>query len=128
MASKKLYIVNERMLKWMDYSIQVGKAENQKDWGERIGFPHTNISQVRSGVQGFTLVQIEQAARLIKGNINWLFGLEANMLREAAGASPLELLKAATAAIETQYGLNGHDPSPRRLTNRSNKSAKTTGK
>lgn len=118
--STKLYIVNERMLRWMDYAIQNGKAEHQKDWCERIGFPSPNISQVRSGAQGFTLVQIERAARLISGNVNWLFGLEDHMIRLQQRHSPLEILKAATASIEAQMDLT---PRKSRMVQRSKKKA-----
>jgi hypothetical protein len=102
MPTKKLYKVNDRMLRWMQYSIERGKADNKKDWCSKVGFPFANLSQVRRGDQGFTLEQIEQASKLINGNINWLFNLEVNMLRKSKIHTPMELLNQAKVAIETE--------------------------
>lgn len=102
----KLNIVNERMFKWMEHAINMKICENQKDWCKRIGFPVPNISQVKSGTQSFTLSQIEQAARLVKGNMNWLWDLEPNMLRLSKPLSPMELLQQATVAIEYQLDMH----------------------
>jgi hypothetical protein len=107
MASKKLYIVNQRMLKWMQYAVETGKADNQKDWCDQIGFPFTNISQIKNGLQGFTLGQIEKASKLINGNMNWLWNLETNVLRKSKQHTAIELLRQATTVIETELGLNG---------------------
>lgn len=111
----KLNIVNERMFRWMEHAVTMKICDNQKDWCQRIGFPHTNISQVKSGVQSFTLSQIEQAARLVKGNMNWLWDFEPNMLRTSKPLSPMELLQQATVAIEQQLDINrlaGKTPPP----------------
>lgn len=99
----KLYIVNQRMLRWMDYAIQNEICFNQKDWCEKIGFHAPNISQINTGKQSFTLLQIEKAAKLINGNTNWLFDLEKNMLRVNGKTTPLQLLKQATIAIEEDF-------------------------
>lgn len=94
------------MLQWMRYSIHTNVVTNQKEWCEKIGFPVTNMHQVKSGLQGFTLPQIAKASKLITGNMNWLWGLETNMLRTSKPLSPLQLLRQATSAIETQLGLD----------------------
>lgn len=91
------------MLKWMQYAVETGKADNQKDWCDQIGFPFTNISQIKNGLQGFTLGQIEKASKLIGGNTNWLWDLEPNPLRSSKPHSAINLLRQATIAIEAEF-------------------------
>lgn len=100
MTRKKIDMIDQRMFQWMEYTIGEGKALHQKDWLEKIGFPISNIGHVKSGKQSFTRDQIVKAARLINGNINWLFGLETNMLLVNKKKTALQLLKEATKAVE----------------------------
>lgn len=93
-------MIDQRMFQWMEYTIGEGKALHQKDWLEKIGFPITNVGHVKSGKQSFTRDQIGKAAKMINGNINWLYGIEPNMLLASKKKTALQLLKEATRAVE----------------------------
>ena len=99
---EKLFITDERMLIILAESVARGIAEHEKDYFEKIGFQRTNISNVRKGTQSFTKEHILAAAELTGVNINWLFGLENNMMRKEP-VDILENLKNAVTAVETEF-------------------------
>ena len=89
------------MLDWKNYSIQEGFAINQRDWCEKIGFPPTNIRQIKNGSQSFTIFQIYEASKLIDGNINWLFGRSAQMI-QGKEKDPVKMIKGLLAGLDKQ--------------------------
>lgn len=88
------------MLELMEFSVVNKYAESQRDWCSRIGFNPTNISQIRTGRQGFTDEQKLAAAELVNANMNWLYGLEKNMTRVTKERSALDLIKEGVRMLE----------------------------
>lgn len=98
--SKKLFITSQRMLDLMDYAISNSLVESQKDWCERIKFNSTNLAQIRSGKQGFTDEQKLAAAKLCRADMNWIFGLDATMIKMNHKISPIQLIKEGVRMLE----------------------------
>lgn len=96
----KLSVMTERMLELMEFSIINKHAENQKDWCSKIGFTYSNISQVRSGRQGFTDEQKLAAVHLVGANMNWIYGIESNMIRITKMKGALDLIKEGVRMLE----------------------------
>jgi hypothetical protein len=97
----KLFISDERMLALMKWAIDKGISESERKYLESINFPRQNIGPVRQGKLGFTKDQILNAAKITGANINWIFGLEGNMLRKPSKSS-IDLLKEAVVTIEQE--------------------------
>lgn len=97
----KLFIADRRMLALLEYAIEKGIEPHEKAMLERIEFPRTNISNVRAGTQGFTKHHIFNMAKATGANINWIFGLENNMMRGIT-KRPIALLKEAVVIIEQE--------------------------
>jgi hypothetical protein len=102
----KLFIADERMLKLMEYAISTGIVGTQKEFLDTIGARAGNAGQLRDGTRGFTVEQILEAAKLTKVNVNWLFGLEKNMLREDKKTSAIDILKSAVMAVDIELRAN----------------------
>ncbi|SFW16850.1 hypothetical protein [Chitinophaga sancti] len=100
--AEKLFIANQRMLQLIEFGIENELASTQKEFLEKIGFAPGNIGQVRSGIRSFTIEQILTAASITGANMNWVFGLEKNMLRDEKKLTPLESLKLAVTQIEEE--------------------------
>lgn len=99
----KISPVSLRVLMWMQLAIDQGKVDNQNDWCGRVGLNPHNIGKVKNGTQSFTLSHIKAAAKLVDGNINWLFGLEPNMIRETGKKKKaIDMLREAVAAVEAE--------------------------
>jgi hypothetical protein len=94
-----LFITDKRMLMLMEWAIDNKKATSETEYMEKINFARTNLSNVRKGLQSFTKEHILNAAVLTGANINWIFGLESNMMRKP-GKSAFELLKEAVVAVK----------------------------
>ena len=99
MKKTKLIIWNERMLLFIDHCLEAGIVDTQRDFLESIGFPPTNIGQVRRGLQSFTLEHLRNASSKYQLNINWIVGLETDMKRRPA-KTPIQQLKDAVKAVE----------------------------
>lgn len=95
----KLKLWNQRMIQFMDHCVQSGLVPTQRDFLESIGFPPTNIGQVRRGLQSFTLEHLRNASSKYQLNINWIVGLETDMKRRPA-KTPIQQLKDAVKAVE----------------------------
>ncbi len=94
-------ISDKRMLSLMEYAIGEQMAEHESDYLAKIGFPRTNIGNVRRGHQSFTRDHIYNACKLTGANANWIFGFETNMLRKEP-KDPLEMIKAAVQMMESK--------------------------
>jgi hypothetical protein len=99
-SKKKLPVTSQRMLELLDFCVRNKVVLTQKDWCEKIGFNTTNLSQVRSGRQGFTDEQKLAAAQLIGVNMNWIFGLESNMIRMEKTVKPVDLIRQGLRMLE----------------------------
>ena len=99
--TNKLFISDERMLKLMQYAIENGYADSESEYMEKINFQRTNILKVRAGIQGFTKEHIHTAAHMTGANINWIFGIESNMMRKPP-VKAIMLLKQAVTAVEDE--------------------------
>jgi hypothetical protein len=99
--AKKLFITNERMLQLMDWAINEEIAENETRYLEAIGFPRTNISNVREGIQSFTKDHIMKACKLTGASADYIFGFTTNMKRKPE-SKPLDALKQAVKAVELE--------------------------
>lgn len=96
------FITDQRMIQVMEYCVagNIQGVKNRTQWSKAIGFSPMNWSGLMRGKRGFTNAQILAAAKLFDINLNWLFGLEENMLRTPESLSPLEAIKAAVTALE----------------------------
>lgn len=96
----QLFISDARMIQLMEYCVATGLAKNRAQWCNSIGYSPMNWSGLIAGRRGFTNAHILAAAKMYDVNLNWLFGLEENMLRTPEDLSPIEAIKAAVAALE----------------------------
>lgn len=101
MKSKKLHIWNQRVLQFIDFAVSDGRCRTQREFLESIDFRPENISQVKNGKQGFTVEHLRNIAKTYGANVNWIIGLETDMMRRPA-KSPLQQIKEAVKALETQ--------------------------
>lgn len=100
----KLFITDDRMLQLLEWAVNAGLARTQGEYLDAIGARAGNIGLLKKGTRGFTNEQILKAAKLTGANVNWIYGLEKNMLREEKNHSAIDLLKAAVSAIEMEIG------------------------
>lgn len=98
-AKPKLNIWNERMLQFMDHVIHTGKCSTQRQFLESIGFVPENIGQLKRGKQGFTIEHLRNASKAFGVNLNWIVGLDSDMMRKP-GRKPIDQLKEALASLE----------------------------
>lgn len=98
----KLYITNERMLKLMDWAIQEGVSPNESEYLTTIGFPRTNLTNVKSGRLSFTKEHILNACELTGASADYIFGFT-NVRARKNSKQPIELLKEAVMAVETEF-------------------------
>jgi arginine repressor len=96
----KLFIADQRMLQLMDYCIASKIVDSQKDWCTKIGFNQNNITQIRSAKQGFTDVQKLAAVKMAGANMNWLYGLEPDMIRRNNKTTGLQLIKEGVRMLD----------------------------
>lgn len=75
-------IWDERMILIMQHAIDTKICETQKEFFDTIGFRATSLAQVRAGDHSFRHTHILAVAKKFGVNINWIYGLEANMIRE----------------------------------------------
>jgi len=103
MASKELFIADERMLKLVDYILELNYKgySTQRSVCEAIGVHEVSIHMIRKGTQGFTTRHINAAANKFGVNINWIFGHSDRMFKKEGSESVIDLLKQAIAALET---------------------------
>lgn len=97
----KLFISNERMLLLMEWAIQTGIANNERDYLQQIGFPPTNISNARTGHQSFTKEHILKACEITGASADYIFGFTSQRLRKPARKS-IDMLKETVHAIELE--------------------------
>jgi len=96
----KLFVTDERMLKLMEWSVDSGIVETQGEYLGKVGALKSNAWGYRNGSRRFTVEQILEAAKLTKANINWIFGLEKDMLLDSKSISAIDRLKSAVIAVE----------------------------
>lgn len=97
----KIPIWNQRMMLLMAHCVDTGKVEHSTAFMESIGFEPKNISHVKTGRQNFTIAQMVSASKLYKVNLNWLAGLDQQMMR-IPGKTALQRLKDAVRAVEAE--------------------------
>jgi hypothetical protein len=95
-----LFVSDRKMLELMEWAVSIGLASSERDFLQQIGFTPNNISRVRYGFQSFTKEHIYIAAKVFGANLNWLFDLEPNTLRNSKMKTPKEMLRDAVAAVE----------------------------
>ncbi|MFA6058908.1 MAG: hypothetical protein WC756_11970 [Taibaiella sp.] len=106
MTAKKLFIVEERMLKLLYYVKRnsIKGVSSQKEFCDIIGLHTASVTEIKKGNRGFTTEQILRAASHFDADLYYLFGKTENMfLTSKANVSPLDLLKEAVANIEATY-------------------------
>jgi hypothetical protein len=99
----KISTHNARMLKLFAWAIAEGKVNSDKEFCEKIKFHYTNLSNVRTGKQSFTIDHIINACLLTGANANWILGLEQNMMRKPSRKA-IDMLKEAVIAVEMERG------------------------
>lgn len=99
---KKLAIADERMLKLMDYAINImGIESSEWQFMLKIGCAPTNISNIKQGRQGFSKIHYYNACELTGASMDYLFGFTSQMMRKKS-SDPLETIKQAVHALERQ--------------------------
>lgn len=99
--AKTIFISDERMLQLMSWAINNDIAKDETDYLSQIEFVKNNLEKVRNGTTGFTKRHILNASVLTGANINWIFGLESNMMRKP-NKSIIVRLKEITTELEAQ--------------------------
>lgn len=104
-APKKLFIVDERMLKLIYYieSVSLKGIKTKKEICDRIGIVYTGIYEIKSGKRKFTTQQVLNACTYFEVDVNWIFGLTESMFSNKK-SNPIDFLKEAVMAIEFAYG------------------------
>lgn len=102
-----LPIPDQRMLQLMEWAVKNDLVSAAGEYWEKIGFPRTNISNVKKGTQGFTREHIKSACIFTGASANWILGIDKAMFRETTAKDALQLLKEATAAIEMELASRG---------------------
>ena len=97
-----LFITNTRMLELWDYAVARELVADDDAWCKKIGFARGNLSNVRTGLQSFTIKHILAAATVTGANVNWIFGLEPAMFRNKKQLTPLQMLHQAVKSVETE--------------------------
>lgn len=100
-VTKKIPIWNQRMILLMQHCIDSEIVTNQKEFLESIDFLPNNMKYVREGRQGFTISHMTNACKKYKVNMNWIVGIEDEMMR-IPGRSAIQSLKEAVRAVEAQ--------------------------
>lgn len=97
-------IVDERMIQLMEYCVanNIQGVKNRTQWCNAIGFSPMNWTGLMQGKRGFTNEHLLAAAKEFNVNLNWLFGMEDNMLRTPEELTPIDAIKAAVAALEAK--------------------------
>jgi hypothetical protein len=72
------------MMHVCEYCIKEGLCRSRREFFISIGFPPENANQLLSGKQSFRLHHIHSAAKQYGINVNWILGLEKQMLRNIA--------------------------------------------
>ncbi|WPV66327.1 hypothetical protein [Chitinophaga sp. LS1] len=98
----KLFIADERILQLMEYAISTDIVDTQKEFLNEIGFGANNLGKLRNGERHFTPDNILKAATMTGANLNWIFGLEKNMLRDGKKHTAIDLLKSAVIQLESE--------------------------
>lgn len=98
--AKKQFISDVRMLDLMAWAVRENKVANETEYMEKIGFPRTNISNVRRGTQSFTKEHILNACKLTGASADYIFGFNSSLKRKQE-RNPLDQLKDAVKAVET---------------------------
>lgn len=84
-----------------EFSIKKGLTRNKKQWYGKIGAPANNSWNFKTGKATFTHEQILAAANLVGGNINWIYGVEDNMIRSVSEVTdPILQIREALTKIE----------------------------
>lgn len=87
------------MLALMEWAVANGIAKNESQYLEKIGFPRTNIRNIRINHQGFTRDHIYEACKLTGASADYIFGFT-NVRSRQTPSNPIVQLKEAVAAIE----------------------------
>ena len=88
------------MLLLMKYAIDTGLEPNESKFLINIGFSRTNLSNIKTGHQSFTIDQIIKACELTGANANWILGIEHNMKRKES-KNPISKMKELTIELES---------------------------
>lgn len=94
-------LINDRMFQLQDLAIKKGLVNSSQEWFKAIGSLYPNRSKYLDYTTGFTDEQKLAAAKMVGANLNWIFGLEANMIRKEP-KDPLEMIKAAVKMMESK--------------------------
>jgi len=97
----KLFITDQRMLKLMEWAVQENLVRTETQYLEAIGFPRTNISNVRKGLQSFTKEHILNACKLTGASADYIFGFQTSH-RRVPVRNTIDLLKDAVKAVELE--------------------------
>lgn len=101
LTKKKMNIADERMLQVMHWAVSNGKARSEAYFAQSIGLRKQNMHNVKTGYQAFTKDHVLAAAKVYGINLNWLFGLESQMMRKP-GKAALDRLKEIVAELEAE--------------------------
>lgn len=99
--AKRLFITNERMLLLMQWAVRERVCENETEYLTSIGFPRTNLNNVKQGKLSFTKDHILKACELTGASADYVFGFT-NIRTRKTGKESIQLLKEALTAVELE--------------------------
>lgn len=73
-----------------------------KAWAQNVGVSHTNIFNIRNGMQQFGKEHIHQACIIFNISADFLYGFTDEMFRNRKIISPLERIKEAVNELENK--------------------------
>jgi hypothetical protein len=96
---RSLPIWDKRMLEVAQHCVDNGTCRSRAAFLESIGFLPMNANQLLTGKQSFRIHHIYAAAQMYGINVNWIFGLEKDMLRGEVKVA-VALLKKALLKVK----------------------------
>lgn len=102
-----LHITDQRMLQIMDYCIanKLKGTSTIKGWCEGVGVSHTNIFNIRKGMQQFSKDHMHRVCLIYNISADYLFGFTNQMMRTQKHLSPIDRIKEAVNELEIKKQL-----------------------
>ncbi len=96
----KLKVWDSRMLQLMGMKTSGAGSITQKEFLNKVGFNHANISQILSGKQSFRHEHFYKACKVYGISMDWFYGFSEEMKLKSKNATPVDLLKQAIVLIQ----------------------------
>jgi plasmid maintenance system antidote protein VapI len=96
------HISDERMIKACDYVVKhrISDVTTIKEWCEIVGIAPNNITNIKNGKQSFSPEHIRQCCIKFNISANFIYGLSAQLFRQAAKGTPLQKIEQALQELK----------------------------